>query len=105
MLPQLTAIALMLLFLATPRISAQQGAATTYVYDDDGRLIAVITPAGEASVYEYDAAGNFTAIRRLTQNELLILTFTPGQGGVGTSVTIYGTGFNQGVSAVSFNGV
>ncbi|HEU4768715.1 MAG TPA: IPT/TIG domain-containing protein, partial [Pyrinomonadaceae bacterium] len=105
MFPQLTVVALMLLFLATPRISAQQGAATTYVYDDDGRLMAVISPEGEASVYEYDAAGNFTAIRRLTPNELSVLTFAPGQGGIGTSVTIYGTGFNQGVSAVSFNGV
>lgn len=84
---------------------AQQGGTTTYVYDDDGRLHAVLSPIGEAAVYEYDAAGNFTAIRRLTPNELELLSFTPHQGPVGTQVTIFGTGFNQGVSSVSFNGI
>ena len=89
---------------ATQELNAQQGGTTTYAYDEDGRLIAVISPTGEASVYEYDAAGNFTAIRRLGPNDLAILAFTPAHGPVGTQVTIYGTGFNQGVSAVSFNG-
>ena len=42
----------------TPAIHAQQGGTTRYVYDDNGRLIAVISPTGEANVYEYDAAGN-----------------------------------------------
>lgn len=78
---------------------------TTYVYDEDGRLIAVISATGEAGVYAYDAAGNFTSITRLTPNDLSILAFSPGHGAVGTSVTIYGTGFNQGISAVSFNGI
>ena len=44
---------------------AQQGWTTSYVYDDNGRLHAVISPSGEAVVYEYDAAGNITSIRRL----------------------------------------
>ena len=57
---------------ASFRAMAQQGA-TTYAYDDKGRLIAVISPAGEANVYEYDAAGNFTGIKRLTANDLAIL--------------------------------
>ena len=104
MFPQLTAIVLLFSLIAPSHLIVQQGTTTTYVYDDDGRLIAVISPSGEASVYEYDAAGNFTAIKRLTPDDLSILTFTPGQGGVETSVTIYGTGFNQGVSTVSFNG-
>ena len=89
---------------AAPDLIAQQGGTTTYAYDEDGRLIAVISPTGEASVYEYDAAGNFTAIKRLTPNDLAILTFAPAHGPAGMQVTIYGTGFNQGVSAVSFNG-
>jgi YD repeat-containing protein len=84
--------------------SAQQGGNTTYVYDDDGRLHAVLSPIGEAAVYEYDAAGNFTAIRRLTPNDLELLSFTPHEGPVGTQVTIFGTGFNQGINSVSFNG-
>jgi len=104
MLRRLSVVVFVLFLVVTPALKAQQGGLTTYVYDDDGRLIAVISPAGEASVYEYDPAGNFTAIRRLTPNDLTILAFTPGQGPVGMSVTIYGTGFNQGVSAVSFNG-
>jgi YD repeat-containing protein len=104
MLRQLTLLVLMVSLFTTPVLKAQQGGTTTYAYDDDGRLIAVISPAGEASVYEYDAAGNFKAIRRLTANDLAILAFTPGHGPVGTPVTIFGAGFNQGVSGVFFNG-
>jgi YD repeat-containing protein len=89
----------------TSRSSAQQGGTSSYVYDDDGRLHAVLSPSGEAAVYEYDDAGNFTAIRRLTPNDLELISFTPHQGPVGTLVTIFGTGFNQGVNSVSFNGV
>ncbi len=91
--------------LTSPSVLARQGAATSYVYDEDGRLRAVLSPTGEAAVYEYDAAGNFTAIRRLTPDQLELLGFTPRQGPVGTLVTIFGTGFNQGVNSVSFNGV
>ena len=91
--------------LINPIVEAQQGGTTTYVYDEDGRLHVVLSPVGEAAVYEYDAAGNFTAIRRLTPNDLDLLSFSPRQGPVGTLVTIFGTGFNQGVTTVSFNGV
>lgn len=83
---------------------ARQGQTSAFVYDEDGRLHAVLSPAGEAAVYEYDAAGNITAVRRLTSNDLELLGFTPARGPVGTLVTIYGTGFNQGVNSVSFNG-
>jgi YD repeat-containing protein len=85
-------------------VQAQQGTLTSYVYDEDGRLHGVLSSTGEAAVYEYDAAGNFTAIRRLTPDDLELLSFTPRQGPAGTLVTIFGTGFNQGVSSVSFNG-
>lgn len=83
---------------------ARQGDATSFVYDEDGRLRAVLSTTGEAVVYEYDAAGNFTAIRRLTPDDLELLGFSPTRGPVGTLVTIFGTGFNQGVNSVSFNG-
>jgi YD repeat-containing protein len=86
-------------------VQAQQGGTTTYVYDEDGRLHAVLSPDGQAAVYEYDGAGNFTAIRRLTPNDLELLSFNPHQGPIGTRVTIFGTGFNQGITSVSFNGV
>lgn len=83
---------------------ARQGSSTNFVYDADGRLHAVLSPTGEAAVYEYDAAGNITAIRHLTPNDLELLGFSPARGPVGTLVTIFGTGFNQGVNSVSFNG-
>lgn len=99
------ALSILPLGVTTSKSSAQQGGISTYVYDDDGRLRAVLSPTGEGAVYEYDAAGNFTAIRRLTPNDLELISFTPHQGPVGTLVTIFGTGFNQGVNSVSFNGV
>lgn len=81
-----------------------QGTATHYVYDDNGRLKAVIAPNGEANVYEYDPAGNVTAIRRNTSSTLEVLEFYPREGIAGTQVTIVGTGFGGGVSSVAFNG-
>ncbi len=83
---------------------AQQGGTTTYVYDDNGRLHAVISPSGEAVVYEYDAAGNITAIRRLAADSLSILSFSPHEGLPGDQVLFIGTGFGDGVTNVSFNG-
>lgn len=84
---------------------AQQGGTTRYLYDDNGRLRAVISPTGEANVYEYDAAGNFTAIKKLTADTLSVLDFSPRAGVVGDRVTLLGTGFGGGVNAVAFNGV
>jgi YD repeat-containing protein len=89
--------------IVSPSVVRAQGT-TRYVYDDNGRLHAVISPSGEASVWEYDAAGNFTAIRRLTADDLELLSFSPHEGVPGDLVTFTGVGFNAGVSAVSFNG-
>jgi hypothetical protein len=55
-------------------------------------------------VYEYDAAGNFTAIRRLNADDLEVLAFLPRSGIVGTQVIFYGVGFGAGVSSVTFAG-
>lgn len=84
--------------------TAQQGGITTYVHDDNGRLHAVISPAGDAVVYEYDAVGNIIAIRRLTRDSLAILSFSPHEGLPGDQVTFIGIGFGRGVTDVSFNG-
>lgn len=88
-------------------IKAQTGGAAYYRYDANGRLIAVLSPTGEAVTYSYDPAGNFTSITRYAANQLSILDFTPGSGGIGTQVTIYGTGFSATPSAntVKFNNV
>ena len=98
------ATVLLILIFTTSSALAQQGGTTTYVYDANGRLHAVISPAGEAAVYEYDAAGNITAIRRLAANELAILSFSPHEGLPGDLVTFIGVGFGGGVTNVSFNG-
>ncbi len=91
--------------LAPLRVSAQQGGVTRYVYDNIGRLRAVISPNGEAAIYDYDPAGNFTAIQRLTANDFEVLEFTPREGAIGTPVTIFGVGFRSEVSNVAFNGI
>lgn len=90
---------------ASLSISAQQGGTTRYVYDDNGRLHAVISPTGEAVVYEYDAAGNLTSIQRMAADALAIFAFAPHDGLPGDRVTFTGVGFGSGVSNVSFNGV
>jgi|GEM_PF-4725256 len=87
-----------------PLTTAQQGTPTTYAYDDNGRLRAVITPAGEAVVYEYDAAGNVTVIRRVAADALELFSFSPHEGLPGSRVTFIGVGFGAGVSSVLFNG-
>lgn len=85
-------------------VNAQQGGLTRYVYDDNGRLRAVISPNGEAAIYEYDPAGNITAIRRNAAGALELFGFSPIEGMPGTQVTIFGTGLGGGVTAVAFNG-
>lgn len=91
--------------ISLPTTKAQQGNDTAYIYDDNGRLQAVIASSGEASVYDYDPAGNFTGLRRLDTNAFEVLTFTPREGPPGTRVTIYGVGFGAGITNVAFNGV
>jgi YD repeat-containing protein len=103
MLRALAALTLALGFL-TPAVAVQQGGTTRYVYDDNGRLRAVVSPAGEAAVYDYDPAGNFTAIRRLAADALELLDFFPKQGVPGDLVTFIGVGFGTVVNSVSFNG-
>jgi YD repeat-containing protein len=78
---------------------AQTGGTANYIYDDNGRLAAVISPTGEATIYRYDPAGNFTAIIRRDVNELSIIEFSPVSGAFNTVVTIYGTGFSTTPSA------
>lgn len=82
---------------------AQRPASTYFVYDANGRVAAVVTPAGEAAVYEYDPANNLTAVRRLDASGLRLLSFFPESGGAGDFVTLVGTGLAT-VTSVWFNG-
>lgn len=84
--------------------TAQTGGTTFYVYDANGRLQTVITPDGQAAVYQYDAAGNFTSISRIPATTFQVYGLNPTSGGAGDQVTIFGTGFGAGATAVAFNG-
>jgi YD repeat-containing protein len=77
-----------------------------YVYDDAGRLLAVIDPTSDTAVYTYDAVGNLLSITRQPSSQLAIFNFTPKRGPIGTVVTIYGTGFSATPSqnTITFNG-
>jgi large repetitive protein len=77
------------------------------IYDERGRLVAVIDLAKDISnantkntaVYTYDGSGNVISITQGRSDAVSVITFTPrcgsgGSGSTGTTVTIYGTGFN-----------
>jgi YD repeat-containing protein len=78
----------------------------SYVYDDAGRLRAVIDPASDTAVYTYDPVGNLTGITRQPSSTLAVLQFTPSSSPIGTTVTIYGTAFSAtpASNTVKFNG-
>jgi len=79
----------------------------TNVYDEAGRLVAVVDSGGDTVTYSYDAVGNLLSISRHSSASISIIAFTPGKGAIGTSVTIYGTAFSTTPSSntVTFNGI
>src|SRR5215208_4270721 len=88
-------------------IQVQASSDITYIYDELGRLVAVVDPSGDTAVYNYDAVGNLLSISRYNSSQASIIRFTPGGGSVSASVIIYGTGFSTTPSqnSVTFNGV
>lgn len=97
---------LCVLFLSLPFLASAQSN-ITYVYDDLGRLVAVIDPSGDTARYYYDAVGNLLSITRASSSQVSVLYFSPAKGPVGTQVTIYGTSFSTTPSqnTVQFNGI
>jgi YD repeat-containing protein len=89
-------------------VEAQTPPPITYVYDELSRLIAVVDPSQTqgTAIYSYDAAGNILSIARQSATLLAILQVTPSTAPVGTTVTIWGSGFSTAPSqnTVSFNG-
>jgi hypothetical protein len=69
-------------------------------------MVQVVAADGSSAVYQYDSAGNITAIQRLTATQLALTAFNPTGGGPGTQVTLQGGGFSTtpGMNGVSFNG-
>jgi YD repeat-containing protein len=100
-------LALCFLLLMSVTNRGQASNEIVYVYDELGRLVAVIDTASEAAVYKYDAVGNLLSISRYSAAQVSLVEFTPNGGPIGTTVTIYGTGFSTTASqnSVTFNGV
>lgn len=80
--------------------------ATSYVYDANGRVVAVTQSNGQVAQYNYDALGNLQQVTNLTAGQLAIFTFVPTHGAAGTQVTIEGQGFSTTLAndSVSFAG-
>jgi RHS repeat-associated protein len=96
---------------ATADASPTVSNAITYVYDQAGRLEAAIDPTvsagGQGLVrYAYDDAGNITSISRADSTVATVVDFKGSSGQVGSSVTIYGAGFDATPAndTVKFNG-
>jgi YD repeat-containing protein len=81
--------------------------ALSYFYDELGRLRGVVNPQSDAASYNYDAVGNLLGISRQSSSLASVIEFTPNNGPIGTSVTIFGAGFSTTPSqnTVTFNGV
>jgi YD repeat-containing protein len=90
--------------LSIPLAASQSG--VNYIYDDLGRLIGVVDPNGNSAVYHYDAVGNVTSIDRYTAAQIVVISFSPSSGAIGSTVTIRGSGFSATASqnTVTFNG-
>jgi RHS repeat-associated protein len=98
-----------LLVFGLPPLAAQaatQSDPIAYAFDDAGRLRAVIDPSAGAAVYSYDAVGNLVSVARQSATATSIIEVDPDSGPVGSSVTIYGTGFGPtpAENTVTFNG-
>ena len=105
----LAGVILLLMMGLASTLRAQSSSPVQYFYDAARRLTSVAGTSGNAAVYNYDAVGNLLSIRRSAlpgNNGLAILSFTPQQGPVGSTVTIQGQGFSTTPSAntVRFNG-
>jgi YD repeat-containing protein len=93
-----------LLLLACGVASAQS---TSYVYDANGRVVAVTANNGTSVQYGYNPLGHTNQISSaLSPGQLAIFAFAPTHGVAGTEVTVEGQGFSGSAAndSVSFNG-
>jgi len=80
---------------------------TSYVYDANGRVVAVTASNGTSVQYSYNTLGHTSQISApLSPGQLAIFAFVPTHGEAGTQVTIQGQGFDSNAAndTVSFNG-
>jgi YD repeat-containing protein len=77
------------------------------VYDEIGRLVAAIDANGEAATYTYDEVGNVLSIARLSSGTAVKIVYvSPGEGAIGATVIVSGTGFSAtpAQNTLTFNG-
>lgn len=81
--------------------------ATTYIYDQNGRLVIVASDLGESAHYLYDKLGNLETVSRYVSSELIIVRALPYRGARGELVKLQGNGFSPAIAdnLVYFNGV
>lgn len=80
--------------LGTHLTSPALAADVQYVYDKLGRLVSVVAADGSSVQYTYDAVGNIQSIQKNATTALSIAEFSPSGGSAGTTVTIFGSGFD-----------
>ena len=79
-----------------------------YIYDAASRLTRATDSTGASVQYTYDLNGNIVSTTRSSVgSSLTVFSFSPSQGGPGTTVSIQGQGFNTTPvsNTVTFNGV
>ena len=87
---------------------ATQAQSTNYVYDANGRAVAVTASSGSSVQYSYNTLGHIVQVSTpLSPGQLAIFAFLPVHGEVGVPVTIEGQGFSSNAAndVVSFNGI
>ncbi|MFC5742159.1 IPT/TIG domain-containing protein [Dyella tabacisoli] len=79
---------------------------SSYVYDANGRVVAVTQSNGASAQYSYDTIGNLVQVSSVSSGQLVIFAFTPTHGVTGAQVLIKGQGFSASTSSntVTFNG-
>ncbi|GLQ90969.1 IPT/TIG domain-containing protein [Dyella flagellata] len=80
---------------------------THYVYDANGRVVAVTASNGTSVQYSYNTLGHTSQVSApLSPGQLAIFAFSPAHGEAATQVTLQGQGFNSNAAndTVSFNG-
>lgn len=85
--------------------SAVRAQTSNYVYDADGRVVAVTQNNGTTAQYTYDALGHLAQTTSVASGQLAIFVFIPTHGEAGTQVTIEGQGFSSSPASdsVAFN--
>lgn len=69
---------------------------TNYVYDANGRVVAVTATNGTSVPYSYNPLGHTSQVRApLSPGQLAIFAFAPTHGVADTQVTINGQGFSS----------